>query len=150
MVVAIGFERKPCDRLIQNSWSEDPVDIDELVFKRSRKEVTMIKQLQQLLKQSESSTCYQDLWDLEDARNLTIDALRCGEIPRDELRELKEILDDVDDVLCYYLDSEYGWPDYKIWHELLPEELQDPSDKERISKQKEDYWLMHSAEINWD
>jgi hypothetical protein len=29
MVAALGFKRKPCDRLIQLSWNEDPVDVDQ-------------------------------------------------------------------------------------------------------------------------
>lgn len=106
----------------------------------------MIKQLKQGLKQLKASHSRHDAWDLQYVRDCVINALRRNEFQGKELRKLKKILDTVDDVLYDYLDSAYGWPDYKVWHELLPGELQDPSDKERIRKQFEDECEMWYAD----
>lgn len=100
----------------------------------------MIQQLEKLLKQEQKSHSSSIPWDLVYARDDAINALRDNSISRDELKQFKDTLDYVDEVLANYFDSEYGWTDYKVWHELLPEELQDPSDKERIRKQKDAAW----------
>lgn len=100
----------------------------------------MIQQLEKLLKQAKSCSYSEIPWDLVNARDNAINALRDNSISRDELKQFKDTLDRVDEVLANYFDSEYGWSDYQVWHELLPEELQDPSDKERIRKQRDDAW----------